>query len=142
MDEDVPRRTEQGLARRLRPVDGGESQPVLRGDEHAEVLEALLAPGDGGEDLQGTHPAVLVEIEQLERPLFQLEALDGAAQGHPQLLIELVEVRQVLAILQSDLIEAAHPVEPELVCHRRSLPGKRLSPSPHFGEQANARCRA
>src|SRR5439155_19726865 len=122
---------EQSLARGFRIVDRFQREAVRAGNQRGEVLQALRAPAQRCQDLPGADAAVLVEIEELQGPLLELQSLHGTAQRDPQLLIELMQVGQIVAALQSNLVQPAHSVEPELICHevprsRERLPHLRL----------------
>jgi hypothetical protein len=75
----------------------------------SRLLEAGGRPLDGGEQLGHADAAVAVGVDHRESPLVELKALDGAAQGHPQLLVELFEIEQVGAGFEGDLVEFAGP---------------------------------
>src|SRR5439155_13426573 len=115
--EDLPGRSEQCPPRGFRLVDRVQRQTVRPGDERVQVLEPFFAPAERSEDLRSADAPVLVEVQQLERPLFELEPFHGTAQGDPELLVELVEVREVRATIQRDLIQTTDPPEPELMSH-------------------------
>jgi hypothetical protein len=64
-------------------------------------------------------PAVVVEIEQLERVGVELEPLRRAAQRDPELRIELGKILKVSARVEANLIEAACAEETPLMGHVR-----------------------
>src|SRR5207248_1190808 len=117
MSEDVPHGAEESLARGPGIVDRLQREPIRAGDQRAQVLQPLRAPAQRREDLAGTDAAVLVEIEELQRPLLELQSFHRTAQRDPQLLIELLQVGEIVAALQGNLVQSAHSVEPELMSH-------------------------
>jgi hypothetical protein len=61
---------------------------------------------------------VVIGIDQIERPAVEFETARGTGECHPQLLIQLVEVGEVVAIGQHDLIDGAGPEEsPAVLFH-------------------------
>src|SRR5882724_6618105 len=103
---------------RARGADARDARPRQgRARSRAQVLEPLRAPAERSEDLGRANAPVLVEVEHLERPLLELEAFHRAAQRDPELLVELVEVREVRAAVQRDLVQTTDPAEPEPKCH-------------------------
>ncbi|TMB33350.1 MAG: hypothetical protein E6J58_21045 [Deltaproteobacteria bacterium] len=138
MSKDVPHGAEQSLARGFRIVDRFQREAVRAGNQRGEVLQALRAPAQRCQDLPGADAAVLVEIEELQGPLLELQSLHGTAQRDPQLLIELMQVGQIVAALQSNLVQPAHSVEPELICHEVPRSRERLPHLRHFVEGPSA----
>ena len=72
-------------------VDGDERQGVEALDQIIWIFELGGGPFDGGEDLRGANAAILVAIDQLQGAGIKLHSFGGAAQRHPQFLIELIQ---------------------------------------------------
>jgi hypothetical protein len=109
--QDASGRAEQRLPLRRGVVDDVERQGVLAGHEGAQVLEPRPAPAERRQDLGGAHPAVLVQVQQRQCPLVELQPLDRAGERHPELLVQVLQVREVAGRLQRHLVEPADSVE-------------------------------
>jgi hypothetical protein len=71
----------------------------------------LCCPLAGRDDFGRANPSVLVRIDEIERLCVELDAARRTRQRHPEFLVELIEMSDVLAPLQFDLIEAARAKE-------------------------------
>jgi hypothetical protein len=106
-------------------VDLRERKRVAPGLERGEVLQVVLAPLDRDDDLRRPDAAVAVGVDERQRPFVELEPLDGARERGPQLLVEVLEVREVRGGLELRLVEPAGARELPTVrrglCHGRTL---------------------
>jgi hypothetical protein len=90
-----------------RIVDGGKRQRAGALDQVLRVLEQRTRPLHRRQQLGNPDAAVAVGIDQLQSPAVELQPLGGAAQGGPQLLVELSQSHQVGPGFQPYLIETA-----------------------------------
>jgi hypothetical protein len=109
--EQLAHALEHRLARGPAVVDGGERDLVASDLERRKVAQALAAPLHGADDLGRADAAVLVGVDERERALVVLEALDRAGQRSPQLEVEVAEVGEIVRRLEADLVEAARARE-------------------------------
>jgi hypothetical protein len=80
----------------------------------------LPIPVHGGEDLGHPDAAVVIGVDERQGLLVERRAPRRARQRDPQLLIQLVEVREVRAGREDDLIDAARAEEaPAVGCSLR-----------------------
>ena len=98
---------EELLAFRRRVVDGTELNRAGAAQQIIRVLHHRAGPLDRRDDLRRANASVLVRVDQVERLRVELDAAGRAAQRGPQLLIELVEIREIGSRCEVNLLEAA-----------------------------------
>ncbi|MGC4114477.1 MAG: hypothetical protein QM765_07670 [Myxococcales bacterium] len=104
-----------------RVADGGERDAVAALEQVAGLLEDLLDPGDGRQDLGSAHAPVLVRVQDVQGARVELDAAGGHRQRDPQLLVQPVQRDDVRAVPQHHLIDSTRPEElptPRRVGHR------------------------
>jgi hypothetical protein len=109
--EHVLRRGEQARTLGTSLRDVRQRHSVFPGDERVGILEHDAEPAHGSEDLRRPNVRIAVTVEQLERALVELQSLHRTRQRHPELLIELGEVKDVGAGIEAHLIDTTGPIE-------------------------------
>src|ERR1022692_970506 len=87
--------------------DGVQRERVGALEQQARVLEPGAGPGHGGDHLRRPHVAVAVRIDEGQRALVNLQPLDRAAEGDPELLVQLAQGQQVVGRRKGNLVESA-----------------------------------
>jgi len=92
-------------------ADIGKSKRIPSLQKHGGVPEEGNGPIDGRKQLRYANPTVVVGIDEREGALVQLESLDRATHGHPQLGIEIAEMEEILTGFEGDLIQTAYSIK-------------------------------
>src|SRR5262249_50863553 len=91
------------------------------------VLHGVRDPLHRGQDLRHAHPAVLVGVDVRQRLGGERDALHRQRQRDPELGVELVEVEQVVAVVERDLVDAAGAEElPAMGRHQYTGASRRM----------------
>ena len=85
-------------------VDAGQLQHITAIGQHLRVFDSGHGPFAGGYQLGRANAPVLALVNQIQRGAVKFNSPGGASQRHPQLLIQLTDVGNVLACADNDLI--------------------------------------
>ena len=79
--------------------------------EPGRMFDPLADPGHGLQNVRRADTAVLVRIQQRQGAGVEFQAVRGAAQGHPEFGVQLIQLPPFLIRAQKHLIQAAHAAE-------------------------------
>ena len=105
--QNLPREIGDQFAFRRGVVDGGRLERGAAFEQVVGIFHQAAGPFGGGDEFRRADAAVLVGVNQRERGLVEFDARGGAGQRDPEFLVKLVEVQQVGAGADDDLVEAA-----------------------------------
>ena len=98
-----------------RIVDAGQLQHITAIGQHLRVLDAGHRPFTGCHQLGRANASILADINQIQRRAIKFNPSGRAGQRHPELLIQLTNVGNVLTGPDDDLIHIARPEKLPLV---------------------------
>ena len=116
--QNLARGGDEGFARLVCLVHRGERKRSFALEQIGRVAEACGGPLDRGNQLRHANAPVTVRIDHCECFLVDFEPLHRAAERHPQLLVERVEVQHVLRRFEGNLVEPARAIEFPTMCDR------------------------
>ena len=96
-----------GPGENVRVLDGGELNRLATADEVARILERRFRPLHRGDDFGRTDATILVGVNKVGGLGVELNAARRHGERHPKFLVELVNVGDVRAVAEHDLIHAA-----------------------------------
>ena len=105
--QNLPGKIGDQFAFRRGVVDGGRLERRAAFEQVVRIFHQAARPFGGGDEFRRAHAAVLVGVNQRKRGLVEFDARGGAGERDPELLVELVEVQQVGARADDDLVESA-----------------------------------
>ena len=85
-------------------VDAGQLQHIAAIGQHLRVFDSGHGPLAGGYQLGWTNAPVLALVNQIQRGAVKFNSPGGASQRHPQLLIQLTDVGNVLTRADNNLV--------------------------------------
>ena len=103
-------------------LERDELHRVAAAQQIVEVRERGVGPADRLDHILDADPPVGTAIEERERLAIEIDAADRHREREPQLLIQLGERAEIVAVTQADLIDPTRSKEMPAVGH-----------SPHIG---------
>ena len=106
------------LSFRDRVIDGGQGQRRRTVQQIVGFFEQAGRPFGGGDDFRDAHAAILVGVNEVERAAVKFQPPSRTSKGDTEFLVELIEMGEVGAGFQFDLIESAGAEEFPSMAHK------------------------